>query len=211
MRLRQPHQGNRVWPNLMSARTLVVSLAGFCLLGGCIKEISNEERLDRETRKTDAFKSATAEELLKMKCDDLMAELAKAREENTSEEARVAAYMDLTDRLQARTVRFEASLSRNPDLAYQEGSENIVAARDSCTQADADARFDFEALVREIIKVPVVDEYRDNKSLKAARLNFEALRAAVAKLNLDDEDALLARIANAEKAVEAPKEGKRKK
>lgn len=191
----------------MSARILFVGLA----LAGCIKEISNEERLDRETRRPDTFKSATAEELLKMKCDELLVELAKAREDGTSEEARLAAYMSLSDRLKDRTVRFEESLSRNPDLAYQEGNENIIAARDSCTQAEADARLDFEMLVREIIKVPVVDEYRDNKSLKAARLNFETLRAAVAKLNLDDQEALLTRLANAEKIVEAPKENKRKK
>src|SRR5690606_11199009 len=99
---------------------------------------------------------------------------------------------------------------RNPDLAYQEGSAEIIAARDGCVQSAADVRLDFEGLVREIVQLPVVDEYRDGKPVKAARLPFDTLRSAIEQLGLDDKETLLTRLANAEKTVEV-KDTKRKR
>lgn len=192
------------------SKRIVAALSTALLFTSCVKEISSDERLERETKRSEALSSATASDLVKMRCDDITSELSKARDDTAPEEKRLTIYTDLFDRVKDRTSKFEEALSRNPDLAYQEGSQEIIAARDGCIQSAADVRLDFEGLVREIIQLPVVDEYRDGKPVKAARLSFETLRGAIEKLSLDDKDALLTRLANAEKTVEV-KDTKRKR
>jgi len=192
------------------SKRIVAALTFALLSTSCVKEISSDERLDRETKRSNALTSETAGDLVKMKCDDITSELSKARDDSAPEEKRLGIYSDLFDRVKDRTAKFEDALSRNPDLAYQEGSQEIISARDGCIQSAADVRLDFEGLVREIIQLPVVDEYRDGKPVKAARLNFDTLRNAIEKLALDDKDALLSRLANAEKTVEV-KDTKRKR
>ena len=192
------------------SKRIALTLSTALLFTSCVKEISSDERLERETKRSDALTSSTAGDLVKMKCDDITSELSKARDDSAPEEKRIGIYTDLFDRVKERTAKFEDALSRNPDLAYQEGSQEIIAARDGCIQSAADVRLDFEGLVREIIQLPVVDEYRDGKPVKAARLSFDSLRSAIEKLGLDDKDTLLTRLANAEKTVEV-KDTKRKR
>ena len=192
------------------SKRIVAALSTALLMTGCVKEISSDDRLDRETKRSDALTSSTAGELVKLKCDDITSELSKARDDSAPEEKRLAIYTDLFERVKDRTAKFDDALSRNPDLAYQEGSQEIIAARDGCVQSAADVRLDFEGLVREIINLPVVDEYRDGKPVKVARLSFDTLRNAIEKLALEDKDALLSRLSNAEKTVEV-KDTKRKR
>jgi len=186
----------------MSKRIVAALSAAFLFAAGCAHEISSDERLDRETRRSDSMKSATADDLVKMRCDDITSELSKARDDSAPEEKRMGIYSELFDKVKERTTRFDDALTRNPDLAYQEGSQTIISARDGCIQSAADVRLDFEGLVREIIALPVVDEYRDGKPVKAARLSFDILRSAIEKLDLDDKEQLMTRLANAEKTVE---------
>jgi hypothetical protein len=185
----------------MSKRTLV-ALSVALAFTACVKEISSDERLERETRKSDASRSSTAEDLLRMKCDDITSELSKARDDSAPEDKRLSIYADLFDKVKDRTARFDEAITRNPDLAYQEGSQDIIAARDGCIQASADVRLDYEGLVREIINLPVVDEVRDGKQVKAARLNFDTLRSCIEQLALDDKDQLFTRLSNAERSVD---------
>ncbi|MFZ5440111.1 MAG: hypothetical protein ACOZQL_08895 [Myxococcota bacterium] len=192
------------------SKRIAVALSSALLFTACVKEISSDERLERETKRSDAMASSTADELRGMKCDDITSELSKARDDSAPEEKRLNTYMDLFDKVKERTAKFEEAISRNPDLAYQEGSAQIISARDGCIQSAADVRLDFEGLVREIVQLPVVDDYRDGKAVKAARLSFETLRSAIEKLDLDDKEQLLTRLANAEKTVEV-KETKRKR
>jgi len=192
------------------SKRIVAAISTALLFTSCVKEISSDDRLDRETRRSDSTKSSTAEDLMQMKCDDITSELSKARDDSAPEEKRINIYSDLFDRVKERTSKFDEALSRNPDLAYQEGSQAIISARDGCVQSSADVRLDFEGLVREIVNLPVVDDIRDGKPVKAARLSFDSLRSAIEKLNLDDKDALLTRLANAEKTVEV-KDSKRKR
>jgi len=185
----------------MSKRILTTLLA-LAVLPGCVKEITSEERLERETKRMSAAGSATADELRKLKCADVSADLAKARDDSAPEDKRINIYSDLFDKVKERTSKFEDALSRNPDLAYQEGSGDIISARDSCIDAQAEVRNDFETLVREIVQVPVVDDYKDGKAVKAARMDFGVLRDAIEQMDLDDKDSLNARLDNAEKTVE---------
>lgn len=192
------------------SKRIVTALTTVLLMTGCVKEISSDERLERETKRSE-FSAESAGDLLKLKCDDITSALSKARDDTQPEERRLSTYTELFDKVKERNTRFEESLSRNPDLAYQEGSAEVIAARDGCIQAAADVRLDFEGLVREIINLPVVDEYRDNKPVKAARINFDVLRDSIEKLGLDDKDALFTRLANAEKTVEVKEPSRRKK
>lgn len=191
------------------SKRIVAALSTALLMTGCVKEISSEERLERDTKKAE-YSVESAGDLLKLKCDDITSSLSKARDESAEETKRLVTYTDLYDQVKDRNARFDEALNRNPDLAYQEGSAEVISARDGCIQAAADVRLDFEGLVREIINLPVVDEIRDGKPVKAARLNFDTLRDAIEKLSLDDKDALLTRLANAEKTVEV-KDTKRKR
>ena len=128
------------------SKRMVAALSTALLFTSCVKEITSDERLERETKSSEALNSSTAGDLKKMKCDDITSELSKARDDTAPEEKRLSIYTDLFDRVKDRTSKFEEALSRNPDLAYQEGSQEIIAARDGCIQSSADVRLDFEGL-----------------------------------------------------------------
>lgn len=177
----------------------VMSALSLC---ACVKEISSDERLDRETARSNASRSNTAAELGKIKCDELNADLGKARDGVRTEEERLSTFTDVYERLKSRSARFDEAMSRNPDLAYQEGTEDLVNARESCIQMTADVRVELEGLVREIMQVLLVDEIKGGQTVKVARLDFAPLRTAIEKLDLDDREAMQTKITNAEKQVE---------
>ncbi|MBL8922481.1 MAG: hypothetical protein JNJ54_26760 [Myxococcaceae bacterium] len=185
----------------MTTRPLTV-LCALTLLSACVKEITSDERLERETARSDALKTNTAAELSKITCDALNDDLAKARDGARTEEERLTVFADVYERLKNRSSRFDEAMSRNPDLAYQEGSQRLVDAREACIQMTADVRVEFESLIREIMQVLVVDEVKGGQTVKAARLDFAPLRAAIEKLELDDRESLQNKISNAEKQVE---------
>jgi hypothetical protein len=170
---------------------------------GCVKEISNEDRLDISTNKEIAGKTATAGELAKLKCDDINSELVKARDESRTEEQRLNTYNQLYTTVSDRLKTFENAISKNTDLEFQDGSEAVKSAREGCVQSKADVRLDFEGLVREIMQLLTVDEVKGGSTVKVARLNFESLKKALETLDLDDKDALLVKITNAEKTLGA--------
>lgn len=192
----------------MTNRTVL--LAAVVPLVACVTEISSEERLERATVRSRAGTTKTAGELAKLRCEDVNGELARARDEAKSEESRLNTYIDLYEKVRTRNAKFDEALAQNPDLAYQEGSQEITAARDGCVQSQADVRLDFEGLVREVLQMPTVDEIRGGSTVKVARLNFEVLRTAIERLDLDDRETLLARLGSAEKSIEV-KDGKRKR
>ncbi|GMU61228.1 MAG: hypothetical protein AMXMBFR34_29910 [Myxococcaceae bacterium] len=196
-------------------KRIVQAVAAAALLSaaGCVKEISSDERLERETTRADAMKTSTAEELTKLKCDDVNAELVKARDESRSEEQRLNSYVDLYLKVKERTAKFDEAITRNPDLAYQEGSEEITGAREGCIQSQADVRLDLENLVREVMQMPTVDEIKGGSTVKVARMSFDTLRDAIETLELDDKEALFTKLSNAEKALETkpPPGGKRRR
>ncbi len=192
----------------MHARWVLVSL----LSVACVKEISAEERL--ENASPAPLKAGhTKEQLAKLSCVDAPAALVKAREVNRPETERVQSYMDLYESLRKRTDAFEDALRRNPDLAYQDGSVQIVEAKDLCIQQTADVRLEFERYVRELVEVPTVQEVKGGNSVTIARLDFATLRDAIDLLGPDDKDQLLNRVASAEKKVEPGNQrpGKRSK
>jgi len=192
-------------------KRILVTTAALMLCSACVKEITSDERLERETARSDSMRSSSAAELGKLRCDDLAADLAKARDEKTTEENRLTTYMDMYDRLKSRSAKFEEAMARNPDLAFQEGSQELTQARDACVQGAADVKLELEQLVREIMQMPTVDEIRGGSTVKVARLSFDVLRQAIEKLDLDDKDGLIQKVNNAEKTVEATPGGKRKR
>ncbi len=195
----------------MTTRTLAVVCA-LAFTSACVKEITSDERLERETARSDALKTNTAAELGKIKCDELNNDLARARDAVKTEEERLATFTDVYERLKNRSARFDEAMSRNPDLAFQEGSQELVAARETCIQMAADVRNETESLIREIMQVLVVDEIKGGQTVRAARVDYAPLRAAIEKLELDDREALQNKISNAEKQIDvkAEKRGRQK-
>jgi hypothetical protein len=169
---------------------------------GCAaRELTSEERLDRETSNLAVKDSPKAGELEKLSCENTADELNKARNVNRPETERLTDYITLYGSLRKRTQTFEEAMSRNPDLQYKEGAGNIVNAREVCIQQTADVRVEFETYVRELVDVPTVQEIRGGNTVTIGRLDFNTLRQAIETLALDDKDTLLNRVASAEKKV----------
>jgi hypothetical protein len=170
---------------------------------GCVKEISSDERLDRETQNLSVKDTPGVAELQKLTCDDTTDALGKARNVNRPETDRLVDYIELYSSLRKRTATFEEAMARNPDLSYREGSQQIVNAKDTCVQQTADVRVEFETYVRELVEVPTVQEIKGGNTVTIARLDFNTLRQAIEALGPDDKEAMLTRVANAEKKVSA--------
>ncbi len=179
------------------------SVATLLLLSatGCVKEISSDERLDRETQNLSVKETPGAAELEKITCDDSMEALAKARNVNRPETDRLVDYIELYSSLRKRTATFEEAMNRNPDLSYREGTQHLVNAKDSCIQQTADVRVEFEIYMRELVDVPTVQEIKGGNTVTIARLDFNTLRQAIETLEPDDKDMLLNRVGTAEKRV----------
>jgi hypothetical protein len=184
--------------------------AGVLFAFGCSHEVSSDERLERETKAGNLREAITASDLQKLRCDDVNQELAKARNENRPETDRVGSYQDLFESLKGRTAKFDEAMTRNPDLAYQEGSQELVSAREQCIQQTADVKFEFERYIRELVEVPTVQEIKGGTTVTVARLDFGTLKSAIESLNPDDRDQLLNRVSNAEKKVEIKAEPRKK-
>ncbi|HYO53535.1 hypothetical protein [Archangium sp.] len=168
---------------------------------GCVKEISSEERLERETRFLAAKDTPDAAALGKVHCDDTGEALNQARNVNRPETDRVMSYIDLYTSLLKRNATFETAMNRNPDLNYTEGSEKLVTAREHCIQQTADVKVEFETYVRELVDVPTVQEVKGGNTITVARLDFNTLRQAIETLSPDDKEQLLSRLLSAEKRV----------
>ncbi|NPC72784.1 hypothetical protein D7Y27_18740 [Corallococcus sp. AB004] len=168
---------------------------------GCVKEITSDERLERDTRSVAVKDAPGVEALSKLTCDDTSAPLNKARDVNRPESDRLVDYVNLYSSLKERTHTFEEAMSRNPDLSYREGSQNLVNAKDACIQQTADVRVEFETYLRELVAVPTVQEIKGGNTVTVARLDFSTLKKAIETLDPDDRESLLQTVNSAEKRV----------
>lgn len=195
-------------PSRALSRLSAVALGTLALAGmaGCVKEISSEERLERETRQIPVSETAAAAELDKISCQDIQQTLSQARNVNRPETERVLAYIDLYVDLRKKTQTFEEAMIRNPDLQYQEGSQKYAQARDTCVQQTADVRVEFERYVRELVDLPTVQELKGGNTVTVARLDFNTLRQAIETLDPDDKELLLSRVDSAEKKIALSKD-----
>ncbi|QAT85596.1 hypothetical protein EJ065_4036 [Corallococcus coralloides] len=168
---------------------------------GCVKEITSDERLERDTRSVAVKDAPGVEQLSKLTCDDTTAPLNKARDVNRPESDRLVDYVNLYSSLKDRTHTFEEAMARNPDLSYREGSQSLVSAKDTCIQQTADVRVEFETYLRELVDVPTVQEIKGGNTVTVARLDFGTLKKAIETLDPDDRESLLQRVNAAEKRV----------
>jgi hypothetical protein len=187
-------------------RRLSAAAALFLLSTGCLtREISSDERLDRETANLAVKDTPEASDLEKVNCQNTDEELLKARNVNRPETDRLMDYIALYGSLRKRTHTFEEAMLRNPDLQYREGAGAIVAAKDTCIQQTEDVKVEFETYMRELVDVPTVQEIKGGNAVTIARLDFDTLRQAIETLAPDDKEQLLNRVSNAEKKVSPPK------
>jgi hypothetical protein len=185
---------------LMARIVLRVLVVAVCA-SGCVKEISSDERLERGTKGLSERQTVLAADLKDLRCDDVAGQLASARNESGPETERVKKYVELYELLKVRRDTFEDALSRNPDLAYQQGSEDRIAARDVCVRQVADVRLEFERYVRELVALPVVKEIKGGATVTIVRLDFPTLKQAIDVLALDDRDLLVSKLDRAEKKL----------
>ncbi len=185
-------------------RTLLAAALTAAFCASCAHEISSEERLERETSHIKPEEALSRAELLKLKCDDTADGLAKARADNRPETDRVQAYMELFSSLTSRTQKIESAMSRNPDLAFKEGSQDLVSLKENCVAQSSDVRLEFDRYVRDLVEVPTVQEIKGGSTVTVARLDLSVLKQAVELLNADDRDSLLSRLALAEKRIDVP-------
>jgi hypothetical protein len=194
----------------MNKRLLVAVAAVAMGSFSCAHEVTSDERLENATKTSNVKEALGAKDLQKIKCDDTAADLAKARNENKPETDRVAGYIDLYESLKSRSAKFDEAMSRNPDLAYQEGSQELISAKEQCIQQVADVRLEFERYVRELVDVPTVQEIKGGATVVVARLDFGTLKQAIETLNPDDRESLLNKVSNAEKKVEVKAQPRQK-
>lgn len=174
---------------------------------GCVREITSDERLERESPTLTSSKATPdATTLSKVHCDDTGDALTQARNVNIPETDRLARYIDLYSSLKKRNDTFEEAMKRNPDLNYTEGSQSLVAAREACIQQTADVKVEFETYVRELVDVPTVQEIKGGNTVVVPRLDFNTLRQAIETLGPDDKEQMLAKVQNAEKKVATTEE-----
>jgi hypothetical protein len=171
---------------------------------GCVKELSSEERLDRETQYLEGRDTPDAAALAKVNCDDTLDVLNQARNVTLPESDRLMRYRALYTSLVNRNATFDEEMARNPDLHYTEGNQKLVAARESCVEQMADVRVEFDTYVRELVDVPTVQELKGGNTVTVARLDFTTLRQAIETLNPEDKEQLLTRVDGAEKRVASP-------
>lgn len=183
---------------------LLGAITSVALLGsGCVRDMPSEERLDRDTADINMKPGISPEELAKVSCDDMAPQLVAARDVNRPETERVQTYMKLYSELKRRRDLFEDAFARNPDLSYDPASARYVAARDACVQQTADVQLEFETYTRELVEVPTVQEIKGGNAITVARLDFATLREAIDVLELDDREAMFAKLAGVEKRIES--------
>jgi hypothetical protein len=195
----------RAHPTLAYFVSVRAALAAFLAVAAsaCVKEISSDERLDRATQGAGSRSPIDEAAVAKVSCKDAPGWLAKARSEARGEADKLAAYLELYEGLKKRTAFIEEALRRNPDLAYQTGSEDISQRRDICVQQSGDVRMEFERYIRDLVAIPTVQELRKGNTVAVARVDFAQLRKAIDSLDPEDKELLVSRVSNAERRLDS--------
>lgn len=148
-------------------------------------------------------------------CDDLNEPLERARNGERPEAERLRSYMQLYRQLLDRTAANQKLFRRHPELAYGGGkgaaeSSAVRAASDHCQQLEADARSEFELLVRELFEPLVITDLASGHKSRVPRVSFILLKSAVQELAPPDQEGLIEKIGLAEKLVDPPAYRRRK-
>ncbi len=186
------------------------TLAALAVAPGCAHPAygpEGEERLSKAVEDsashTNTPSNYTADDINKQNCGDYHRKLQKAHAEDTKEEDRLDAYMDLYKEIKGKNDFLEKALATNPDLQFQADTAMVVKTKEDCVAALADIRSDYYGLLVEIADVLVVQDIHGNA---APRLDFGKFRTAVTVLDPDDRDNFYARIDAANKKIKAAKD-----
>lgn len=159
---------------------------------------------DSDDRLTAAISDKPAGGETVQSCDDLAETLGRARNGERPEADRLRSYMQLYHEVSARLANNQQAFDRHPELVYGGGqaqatADQARAANDRCQQMSADARQEFELLVRDLFQPLIIQDLSTHR--RVARVSFILLRSAVQELALPDSDSLLDRISAAERVV----------
>ena len=188
----------------MRALPLLAVLAVFG--SGCVKQMSNEARLDREAP-TDEVGELNYEQLARISCADTEERLKSVRQLVESENARLNAYAELHDSLRERTQTLAMAIRRDQDLLYVEDYRSIIDAHAACEAQQASVANEVERFTRELVAVPTVNDVKDGKRVTSLRVDPTVLRNVIDALNLPDEAELYEELLAAERSVAAANGG----
>jgi hypothetical protein len=184
----------------MIKKTLVIAVVALSIQA-CHKGISNEDRLERDTQQTHVDKLVASSEFAGLRCDDASNTLFKARDEAQPEGTRLKIYVDLYLSLQDRTKKLDEAIARNPDLAYQEGSQAVLDRQDTCLRQVTDVRIETERFLRDLAETPTVQEIKGGTIVVVPRVDFAVLRRAIEAIDIDGKQGLLQAVDNAEQKL----------
>lgn len=177
-------------------------LASAFVVGGCVKNISNEERLDRETPSAEVG-ALDFQELAQVSCGDAESRVNEIRQGSRPDVERLTAYMELYKALADRTEILSSAIRRDSDILYIPEYRPIVDAQTDCFTRTEEIKTEFERFTRELVDVPVVNEVRKGgRQVPVARVDYAVLRDAIETLELSDREELYANIAAAERRIE---------
>lgn len=213
-------------------RTAAFVLTGALVAAGCAAQSaygpSSDDRLDMATNGIGTSAGspdvANAEHLAKIgaqACDRPAAALAKLAGGQATEEERLAALTGLLQELRAHKTALDTEFESHPGLKYFSGKAADGRAYDvpqlvnRCETSLYDAEARLDGLVRDVVRMPVVESFegkgRRRRAVPQARVDFALLQTAVTTLAPVDESALVAEIAAAQKRLEDEKKHKRRR
>ncbi|MGI5863500.1 MAG: hypothetical protein ACOX6T_15800 [Myxococcales bacterium] len=136
-----------------------------------------------------------------VKCDALSRKFKASRIEERTETERLKLLAELFEKSRESTNALDDAVTKNPDLLYGPEGDAVKANLAECRATYADVRSDFDRYIRDIVDLPVIQEVQGRSMVTVPRLDLKLLRSAIAALDPDDKDVLLAKIDAAEKRV----------
>lgn len=138
-------------------------------------------------------------------CTDLLEKFRDSRSEDKPETERLKVLVEVYAASRDRREKLDSAIDRNPDLIYTTDGESTKSAQEGCRAAFADIRSDLDRYLREVVDMPIIQELQGREMVNVARLDFGLVRNAIATLDPDDKEAMLARVEAAERKVGGPK------
>ena len=184
-------------------RSTAILAASLLLSGGCYREISSDERLERETPASEKREELDPQALAQISCADTKERIAEVHGLRGGDRERLTAYLELFKSVQGRADTLQEAVTRNPDFIYRDEYRVIMDAHEYCKEQSEGVREEFERYTRELIQTPTVQEMKKGKPQTLARVDFGLLRDAINALAPEDQAALLTRVDEAEQRVQA--------
>jgi hypothetical protein len=205
---------------------LVVVGATGCPAGGAAYGPSGDERLEEaadEAVGSGTSSGGSIEEAVRAIEANDCPKIAKALEKvasETDEEAKVADLTGIVGRLDSAKKVIDERSKATPEVVYFSGKTSDGVRHDipdtiqTCEAARITARGELDRLIREVLKLPIVEEVsrkRRGRMITKARVDFDLLGNAIAVLHPADQAELQEKLDKARARLKAATHKKRRR